>query len=209
MGSPDNIAYNAHLAGYIFGIVVPLLMLVFKILPHNPFDLWTVFNRWRRRQQFQFMVADGYDPFQGTKPGRKRIFSKTTSVNPNQEEIMALRAEVNAAMFANNLGLAGEKYLQVLSLDDKQVLPQQQQLDIANHLMQTAQHREAAVAYELFLSYYPTYPFTEQVQLMLGLLYSRYLSNTELARQNLKKALEKLHNTTQIQMARDELNRLD
>ena len=95
-----------------------------------------------------------------------------------------------------------------MKLDATQTLGQQQQLDIANKLMQTQEHSTAAQAYEIFIEKYPTYPFIEQIQLMLGLLYSRYLDNKESAFEHLTKALEKLTNTGQRQMCQEELERM-
>ncbi len=94
-------------------------------------------------------------------------------------------------------------------MDSDQVLPQQQQLDIANKLMHTGRHTEAARAYEVFLNHYQRYAFIEQVELMLGLLYSRYLDRKDLARTHLQKALEKLNDPGQKQMCQDELSQLD
>ena len=103
---------------------------------------------------------------------------------------------------------AAERYLDLISIDPHQVLPEQQQLDIANKLMSMGRHLEAAHAYEAFIERYPKYPFLEQIQLMLGLLYSRYLEKKEPARKHLQAALEKLSDENQRQMSRDELDQL-
>jgi len=208
MYGAGNVAYNAHLAGYFFGFLVPFVMLALKLLPHSTFDLWALFSRWRRRKLYQQMTQKGYNAFSGLRPGRKTVFARVTNVNPHAEEIMDLRAKITEAANNANLTAAGDYYRRLMALDPEQVLAQQLQLDIANHLMQTGEHADAASAYETFLRQYRTYPFVEQVQLMLGLLYSRYLNKPDAAREHLTKALERLHTPTQIQMARDELNRL-
>ncbi|MBN2211866.1 MAG: rhomboid family intramembrane serine protease [Sedimentisphaerales bacterium] len=203
-----GIATNAHLAGYAFGIAVPFAMLALKLLPHSTFDLWAVFSRWRRRKQYQQMTQQGYNAFSGLRPHRKTIFARVTNVNPHAEEIMDLRSKISDAVSNNNLTVAADYYRRMVALDAEQVLAQQVQLDIANHLMQSNEHQDAAAAYEAFLRQYRTYPFVEQVQLMLGLLYSRYLNRPAQAREHLTKALERLHTPTQVQMAKDELARL-
>jgi hypothetical protein len=43
---------------------------------------------------------------------------------------------------------------------------------------------------------------------MLGILYSRYLNQTEAAAKHLKIAVEKLSDPGQLKMCRDELDRL-
>jgi len=96
----------------------------------------------------------------------------------------------------------------LIEIDPDHVLPQQNQLDIANKLAHLNRHPEAARAYEAFIKNYPRYPFLEQVQLMLGLIYSRYLDQKDRARTHLRAAQEKISNPAQRQMCRDELDRL-
>ena len=93
-------------------------------------------------------------------------------------------------------------------LDDQQVLPRQMLLDVANQLASEKRHKEAARAYEQFLSHYGTYEYAEQVMLMLGLLYSRYLAQSEPAIRYLRQAAERLTDPSQRQLCRDELARL-
>ena len=56
--------------------------------------------------------------------------------------------------------------------------------------------------------HYGNYEYAEQVQLMLGILYSRYLNEPEKAVTYLKAALEHLHDPGQRKMCKDELDRL-
>ena len=81
-------------------------------------------------------------------------------------------------------------------------------LDIANQLMSAGQWVDAAEAYEKFMQHYGNYEYAEQVQLMLGILYSRYLKEPEKAVNYLKAALEHLHDPGQLKMCKDELDRL-
>ena len=96
----------------------------------------------------------------------------------------------------------------ILGLLIQQILPRQQLLDIANQLAGENKHVEAAKAYEQFLKHYSTYEYSEQVQLMLGLIYSRYLNQSDKAIQHLEEAEKKLHDPNQQKMCRDELAQL-
>lgn len=208
-----NVAYTAHLAGYFFGIAIPMFLLSIKLLPHSQYDLWAVFQRWHRRQRYQATVSDGYNPYGVDKPqsDRRKVFAKvrkSAPAHPHAEEITTLRNQVNQAMGQGDLDTAAKSYRSILELDAEHVMPQQYQLDLANKLMQDNQHPQAAQAYELFLENYRQYPFIEQIQLMLGLLYSRYLNKPQTARKNLQAALEKLQDSGQRQMCQDELKRL-
>jgi membrane associated rhomboid family serine protease len=208
---PSQVAHGAHLAGYAFGILVPLIMLALKLLPHSQFDLWAVIQRRRRRMQFQNLVNQEWNPFTGQTPDRKTVSVTVTDVippDPKAQKIAQIRADIAQHIAESNLTLAAENYIKLIELDSQQVLPQQQQLDVANKLMHTRQYESAAWAYESFLRSYPKYPFPEQIQLMLGLLYSRYLNQTDLARKHLAAAMDKLQDPGQKQMCQSELNNL-
>jgi tetratricopeptide (TPR) repeat protein len=80
---------------------------------------------------------------------------------------------------------------------------------MANHLAGLQRYAEAAEAYEQFLRTYPKYDQVEQVQLMLGLVYARYLSQYARAKQHLEAALPRLFGDREQQMARSELTRIE
>jgi len=208
LSSAGGIAYHAHLAGYLFGILVPMGMLALKILPHSQFDLWAVFSRWRRRQQFRQVVNQGNRPFTGRVWADASVTPGQTPTDARQQQIWQLRTEISEALARTDLAAAAQRYQQLQELDRQQVLPMQQQLDVANKLMHTGSHAQAAQAYEKFLQHYGSYPLIDQVELMLGLLYSRYLQQKEPARKYLQIALEHLSDPNQRKMCQDELNRL-
>ena len=205
---PGNVAYSAHLAGYAFGVVIPLGLLSLKLIPHSPYDLWAAIKQRHRRGQYHGTVAEGYDPFFAAGGGRQKVDAGVTQLDPQQEQILKLRGEISSAANSSDMGAAADAYLRLITIDSKQVLPDQQQLDVANKLMHLGKHAEAAQAYEAFLGQYPKYPFIEQIQLMLGLIYSRYLNQVEPAKKYLQLALEKLSDDNQKQMCRNELERL-
>lgn len=214
-GAADQIAYEANLAGYAFGIGIPLFMLALKMLPHSHYDLWALIGRWRRRREYSQVVNRGFNPFGSdadNSTDRKVVQVKVTEnrIDPHSEKISKLRTEISIAVNSSRLEEAAKKYLQLLAIDKEQVLPQQQQLDIANQLMHIGERTAAADSYEIFLKHYrSTYPFIEQIELMAGLIYSRYLNQVEPARRHLEAALVKLTDDGQKKMCRDELNRLN
>ena len=120
-----------------------------------------------------------------------------------------LRAEISEAIAHHNLPHAAFLYLELKKLDSTQVLSRQAQLDVANQLASQQAYAEAADAYEQFLTHYPNFEQIEQVELMLGVVYGRYLQKYERARQLLLRALARLHTEREIQWARSELARID
>jgi membrane associated rhomboid family serine protease len=205
-----GVAYDAHLAGYAFGIASVLGLLATGLISSSNFDLWAMVKRWNRRRLYHDVVSSGYDPFTG-EARTKRIEVreiKDTAQRQNEEKINQLRNEISTRIAQRNLASAAQVYLELIGLDSQQILPRQHLLDIANHLASDNMSAEAARAYEQFLTHYSNYEYAEQVELMLGILYSRYLDKPELAVKHLQAAAEKLSDPSQLKMCRDELARL-
>jgi len=198
--SPSSIAYGAHLAGYGFGIAAILALLATKLISHSQFDLWAMIKRWNRRRQYRQTVTDGYDPFSG----RKSIKVKEVEKTPAQQ----IRSQITSLINQRNLAAAANLYLELVETDPEHVLARQHQLDIANQLMSMGRWDQSARAYEKFIANYSTYEYSEQVLLMLGVLYCRYLDQPDKARHYLKAAREKLTNEDQIKMCDAELAKL-
>ena len=207
------------MAGYAFGVTAMSIMLVTGLLTSTGSDLWSMIKLWNRRRQYRDVVAaDGFDPFTGRTPTKQIEVKDVTKpargepVEPIDElklqKIEQLRSDIAAQMLQRNPADAAEKYLELIALDSDQLLPRQYLLDIANQLTTENRYADAAKAYEQFLAHYENYEYIEQVQLMLGLLYSRYLDNPSRAKKHLQTAAEKLSDPGQLKMCRDELEKL-
>ena len=208
--SPAAIAYSAHLAGYAFGIAAMLVVLATGLIAGSTFDLLAMLKRWNLRRRYRDVVSSGYNPFTG-RTTAKRIKvkeAKTPAQQQREEKTRQLRNEIASRIAQRNLAAAAEAYLEIVELDSEQILPRQYLLDIANQLASENKHAESAQAYEKFLTHYSKYEYVEQVQLMLGILYSRYLHQTELAIKHLTAAAEKLTDPGQLKMCNDELDKL-
>ncbi len=189
-GLLSNVAYSAHLGGYAFGFVVPLLLLAVGVLPRNQFDLLASGRRWQRRM--------GWEPDSGPRGpiGSRLVRVEEMASRPlgrielSPEE--RLREDVLDRLAEHDLAEAARLYLRLLEEDPRQVLPRPQQLELANYLTQSGRQAEAARAYELLLDAYPGAPDRPQVHLLLGLLYLRYLDEPLRAAGHLRAALEGL-----------------
>ena len=205
-----QVAYDAHLAGYAFGITAMVGMLATGLIGTSNFDLWAMIKRWNRRRQYRDAVSSGYDPFTGrTKNKRIKVKEvKSPAEQQKDEKSKELRNEISKRMAQRNLPAAAGLYLELMSHDSRQLLPRQHLLDIANQLAGDNKPAESAQAYEQFLAHYGNYEYAEQVELMLGILYCRYLNKPELAIKNLEAAAKKLTDPGQLKMCQDELSRL-
>lgn len=207
----DLVAYEAHLAGYTMGILAMMGMLATGLISSSNFDLWSMIKRWDRRRRYRDVVSSGYDPYTGrtaTKHIKVREVVKSAAQIEKQERAMQLRSKISERVAQRNLPAAAEVYLELMGLDAEQLLPRQQLLDIANQLAGESKHAESARAYERFLAHYASYEHAEQVELMLGIIYSRYLNQPEAAAEHLQIAVKRLSDPGQLNMCRDELTRL-
>jgi membrane associated rhomboid family serine protease len=206
-----RIANDAHLAGYAYGVGVTLVLLATHLVASSQFDLWAMLRRWNRRRLYRDTVASGYNPFTG-EGGRRQVESREvppTAADPQtQGRIEQIRQEIGSRIAQRNLPAAADLYLQLMQIDASQILPRQYLLDIANQLASDHHSAEAARAYEQFLGLYGNYEYAGQVELMLGILYARYLNKPDQAKDHLQKAADKLSDPSQMKLCREELARL-
>jgi len=208
---PVAIAHGAHLAGYAFGMAATTGLLATGLISSSNFDLWAMIRQWNRRRRFRDVVASGYDPFTGrtkTRQVRVKEVIKSAAEQQKAEQITQIRSEISERLLQRNLPAAAELYLELMEQDSEQILPRQQLLDIANQLAGESRHAESARAYEQFLAHYRSYEYADQVELMLGVIYSRYLNQREAATKYLEAASKKLSDPGQVKMCKDELARL-
>lgn len=210
-GVSSGVAYVAHSAGYVYGIGIGAALLLLRMLPRDAFDLPNLVKAWRRRQQYKRMVAGGFSPFaeRGEEAQTKRPVDAKVRVAKRNDTASAVslahRKELSVAIGRNDLAGAAQHYQQLVADDPQLVLPRQQQLDIANHLMGDQSYAPAAEAYERFLSQHPHYRYVADIHLMLGLLYGRYLNRDDRAAEMLDQARIGLTDPTKLQLAQAEL----
>jgi tetratricopeptide (TPR) repeat protein len=198
-----NVAHAAHLSGYAFGAGTSFLLLAFRFLPRDQFDMFALFQRWNRRRQYQDMVKQGFDPF-----GHITSTPRAGGYDPRMERIQDVRAQISEALAHHKIEEGARYYLELHAIDPQQVLSKQNQLDVANQLFAQEVYGAAADAYEAFIKSYPKYEQIEQVQLMLGLIYARYLNRPDRARDNLQSALLRLSKQNEVDLAKAELARI-
>jgi membrane associated rhomboid family serine protease len=203
--SQQAIAYDAHLAGYAFGVLCILILLSVRLIDTSHDNLWAILRQWNRRRNFHDVVSD--DDNSGLNKSAFPEVQNDASARPEFSETDRLREQVTAALASKNTPEAAKLYKELLELDPEQTLPRQNQLDLANTLMADNQWEWAAKAYENYLAQYGQNG-AEQVQLMLGLLYTRYIYKPDRAQGLLRQALEKLTQPGQIRMCEDLLAEL-
>ena len=206
----SSVAYMAHISGTFAGILIGILLLVTKLVQRDHYDMLAMLSRFRRRREYRSIVARGYDPYHPTQGVRERGVVANVMSNTDPR-IDSLRAEIARLLRVHETAEATARYLELRAVDPTQVLPAQDQVDVASQLMATQQYAQAAAAYEDYLRVYPTSGVGQQDQIMLilGLIYARYARNPARARELLLKVLPNLHNPREKEMARAEIEALD
>jgi len=211
-----GVAYAAHSAGYVFGILVAVGLLATRILPRDPYDLLSLIHHRNRRTRFQHLVAKGYDPFNpvggaigagGSRPVETRTVEAVPADGPVSRELQ-LRRQISDACASYDMPQAASLYLSLLSTSPEAVLPQAQQLDVANQLMAEERYSTAAEAYERLLTQYPRFEHSADIHLMLGMIYGRYLHETGPAEKELQQAIATLRDPNKVSLAQSDLNAL-
>ncbi len=193
VGGIGNTAYLAHLAGYTCGFTIGMGLLLARILPREPYDMLSLIEHRRRRAQFNKLAKQGYRPWEHNKPGDPPGKGSPAPVTEQEAAIMKDRTAISAALTDHDLTQAATLYADLLKQHPEQVMGQQQQLDIANQLMSEARYADSASAYQLFLVTYKNYADRQQVQLILGLIFARYLDQRQRAKELLTQAIPRLH----------------
>jgi membrane associated rhomboid family serine protease len=210
---PSNVAHGAHLIGYAFGFVIPLILLALHALDRDQFDILALASRVLRRRQFAKTVytPDMISPkLKVAQPASETSESSESDVfTLYPPKIVELRELIANALARFDLHSAANYYRALIAEDKNHVLARKAQLDVANQLMSEQDYTAAGEAYEKYLNRYPNAEQTEQVQLLLGIIYSRYLVNVSRARELLREARRLLKDSNQIALCEQELRRLD
>ena len=196
-GPPDNVANQAHLAGYLFGFVGALAMLFVRAIPRDQFDILALWRRWHLRREF----AAGMSRQAGAAEARFGSVARTDPVSPARraieeqqlDKIAELRSRISEAVVRRDLENATANHEELISIDPGQCLSEIQQLDIAREYYRTNRSAQAAAAFERFAASYPHSRETANIQLLLGIIYARDLRQYEVADKHLTRSLEALH----------------
>lgn len=220
-GTP--VAHMAHVGGTVFGICISLILLGIGLLPRTPTDLLAMFDLWNRRRQYRQAVASGWNPYaqQPVAPPQRISIRQVPTESaapppiPPESPAQYWRTRVCDVLSQGNLSLAVDLYTKEFKpLQPDGTLPRQAQLDVANHLAAQERYAQAAEAYETYLTNYAKpgqaadRQQIQQVWLMIGIIYGRYLQQYAKARHYLELFATEVHNSQRLSMAQAELARL-
>jgi len=200
-GGSVQVAYTAHIAGYVFGFAGCWIMLVARAVPRDQFDLAALARLAYRRRKFRDAMAD---PDAAARAAYGRVAPPIAAEEPEfaaNDETTRARAEIAELLSAGNYAEAAERYQALMARDPEQCLSRRQLLDVANQLFSMNRYPQAAAAYEKFLKAYPGDVENNQIKLILGIIYAKYLQQYEAAEGYLRECLIRLSNPDQLAQA--------
>lgn len=206
-GAFDQVAYSAHLAGYLFGFSLCLLLLLIRALPRDQYDILALMKRFYQRRQFKAAMADPNAQARATFGRVARPVATHTGrpiavpISPADQEVLRLRAEVAELVAKGDYTAAADRYEALVSREPDQCLPRRSMLVVANQLMALGRYPQAAAAYEKHLKVYPKEADALQIKFMLGLIYAKYLEQHEEAEGLLTECANRLTDPQQKEQA--------
>jgi len=194
-----GVAYMAHLSGNAFGFIVAMTLLCLGVLPRERFDMLRMWDRFKHGESIR---PDDDTDDHADQPPEQLTEHQQQRVDEQRQIVIRTVSEVDDL---NSL----REYEKLMRMTRQPDLPRQVLLDTANHAMNHSRYDTAAHAYRQFLRDFADDGFTDQVHLMLGLLYARQLHDEDAARKHLHLASEKLNDPqrrAQAEAALEQLN---
>lgn len=205
IGAEQGVAHIAHLAGYAFGIAVPMILLWANVFPRQPYDLFTFFRQAKRRRQLR-AATSGQNAI--TRPER----AAARPADPMLDAIAAARARVSVFITQRRLPEAAEAYLQLCNdfahRPDLLTLARNAQYEIASWFYRQARYDDAAVAFARFLDVYPNDRESDTIRMLLARTYLARLDRPADAEPLLMHLSEQAADEDLRTLAREELSHL-
>jgi len=202
----DNIARVAHLGGYAFGFAAAMGMLWLKIVPHQPYDLFTTVKQANRRRQIKAAAAE-----HANRPIHQPATSK--AADARTEALAKARAVVSTAVSTGEMDEAVTAYRELCrkypESTSATTLSRNAHYHLATHLLASGHHAEAAAAWTKFLQTYHKDPEADGVRVLLARIQAEHLGEPGQARQQLRRVLEKGTDDEIKGIAREDLTALD
>ena len=191
-GPASNVAYHAHLAGYLFGFFGALLLLAVRAVPRDHFDILALFKQWRRRRAYAAAYASPEARAQARFGSVARIPPTDAHQRDREEkaldQVTSLRSAIAGHLAQGETEPAIRAYQQLVLLDPNQCLSERDQIGMARLLYTDGRFPQAAAAFERFLQQYGQSSEAHEVRMLLGIVYARDLKQYEAAQKQLTAA---------------------
>jgi len=205
IGGGSNVAHAAHIAGYLFGFIVSLVMLLIRALPRDQFDMLALFKRWNQRRAYTAALNNPAARAQAQYGRVARVAPADPRRQVEWERQLDERTELRAAI-AGHLERGDTKeataaYDQLVARDPEQCLPADQQMAVGREYYASGRFPQAAAAFERYLNCYRMNPDANEVRLLLGIINARELQQFEAAEKLFREAVDRATSTSRRELA--------
>jgi membrane associated rhomboid family serine protease len=159
--SDAGTAYAAHLGGYAWGMAAAIALLPTPAIRRDGTDAIALLKH-RHRRRIMSQVVTG--------PRPKKL-PREALVDPASAFLAAVRSRIARGQ----LEQAAYHWCREAGSFEDAVLPERDQLALANQLQTMNKKSDAADAYRRYLAQYAAAPSANEVRLLLGLLLVRFL----------------------------------
>lgn len=188
-----QVAHGAHMAGYFYGFVGALFMLLVRGLPRDQFDILAVWKRWHQRRSFAAAMADP----NAAARARYGTVARAIEYDPQRkaqddaalDAITDLRTQISEAIEQGDFASAALLYEKLTEKSPGQCLSERHQLDLARYLYSEGDFELAAKTFDRYVACYAQSPEADNVRLLLGIIYARDLKDFEAADKHLSAML--------------------
>ncbi len=196
IGAAGNVATEAHLAGYLFGFVATMGMLLIRVLPRSQFDMLALLKRWTQRRAYRATMAD---PQSRARAELGRV-ARPVTPSPQQPEaegarmdrVSGLRLEITERLARGDSQAAAARYEELIAIDPAQCLSSSSQITVARQFYATGRTPQAVAAFERYLASYGSDSEACEIRLLAGIIYARDLHQYQAAERHLAAAYQKL-----------------
>lgn len=200
---PNNGTANAaHLGGYAIGISTALFLLATKILAREPsYDLFSILQQKKRKRAFKA----------ASRNSTPKPYKTESKQDPLVAELAARRAQISERLTQGNVEDAADRYLAMIQYfnDDPKyptTMHRDAQYQIANHLYQTNQRKEALDAYQALLKDYPNDTERDVICILRARINANDLNNPDAALDILKNLIANTSDEDIKALAQSELD---
>lgn len=205
MGANDNIARVAHLGGYAFGFGVAMTMLWLKVIPREPYDLFSSVKQANRRRQLKAAAATN-----ANRPINQPTVNK--AADARTEALALARAAVSTAISKGQMNEAVEAYKKLCEKYPESTtattLSRNAHYHLASYMLSEGLYEQAGAAWTKFLQTYHKDAEADGVRVLLSRIQAEHLGQPEQAHQQLKRVLDKGTDDEIKAMAKDDLAEL-
>lgn len=196
MSQSGNIAHTAHMAGYCFGFFAALILLLFRAIPRDQFDILSLWKRWNQRRAFASVMSDpnAAARAQYGTVARPVVLSPAERAEQDQrlDEVSDARTKINDALELGDIAAGIKQFEQLITKDPRQCLSEKNQMIIAREFYRTGRFPQAAAAFDRFVECYPHSNDATDIKLLLGIIYARDLHQFEVADKHLTESMGSL-----------------